>query len=266
MKNILLLFIAVLITGTAAAQKNFEGEITHRLHASAEDKPDAELKVLFGPHALRLRFKEKELYDKDEVIVLFDSAAYYTLLTATKTYKKKALSLKPELAYQKNKTIAGYSTTAFLEESNSLNQLLGGYMMMHSSVFYLADSLQYEIPPGFGGNPVFSAVHNNKIVLGATIVMQAGFSEAADGDKNKITLTAEAIDIKPMHFPDSLFTIPADYSDGKNAVSDNAVYDTTYAAVDTAIIEKPVKKAAKKPVKPTGKKAGNQPAAIRRKQ
>ena len=43
---------------------------------------------------------EKELYDKDEVIVLFDFACFYTFVTATKTYKKH-FRLKPELVYQK---------------------------------------------------------------------------------------------------------------------------------------------------------------------
>ncbi len=266
MKKIIPALCCILSFTTLNAQKNFEGEITYKLHATAEDKPDAELKVLFGTNAIKIRFKEKETYDSNELLVLFDSAAQYNISPESNTYKKKALILKQPAAFSPAKTIAGYHTTGVLQESNSLGQLLGSFMMMSNSVFYVADSLHYTVPAQFGPNPVFASVQNNKIVLGAEIVMQSGFEESADTLRYKTVITAEAIDIKPMHFDNNIFSIPAGYVESKYTQTEMPVMDTAAVAVDTAVISKPLKKTAKKPVKPAGKKTSSPPAAIRRKQ
>lgn len=266
MKKIIAALLGILTCSALTAQKNFEGEITYKLHASGEDKPDAELKILFGTNALKLRFKERENYEGNELLVLFDSAAQYTLNPDNRTYKKKALVLKQAVTFSPAKTIAGYSTTGVPQEGNSLGQLLGSFMMMGNSVFYVADTLFYHIPQKFGPNPVLSAIQQNKIVLGAEIMMQSGFYETGDTARYKTIITADAIEVKPMHFDDTVFVIPSGYTDSKYTETEIRMADSAAVAVDTAVIPKPVKKGVKKPSKPTGKKPVSQPAAIRRKQ
>lgn len=266
MKRTITVIACLIIVGAALAQKNFEGEITYKLHATAEDKPDAELKILFGPKAMKLRFKEKEDYDKNELLVLFDSAAQYTLNTENKTYKKRILTLRSEPSFIKNKNIAGYSTTGIINERNSISQLASEFMTMGNSIFYLADTLYYTIHSYFGPDPVLSAIQNNKIVLGAEIMMQTGTYEMTDASKNKNIITAEAIEVKPMHFADNMFSLPADYTSNINSTYEEPVADSAMAVMDTVAAPKPIKKSVKKPAKPVEKKTNNQPAAIRRKQ
>lgn len=266
MKRTIAVIACLIIAGAAPAQKNFEGEITYKLHASAEDKPDAELKILFGPKAMKLRFKEKEDYDKNELLVLFDSAAQYTLNTENKTYKKRILTLRNEPSFIKNKNIAGYSTTGILNERNSISQLASEFMSIGNSIFYLADSLYYAIPSYFGPDPVLSAIQNNKIVLGAEITMQTSTYEIADAGKDKNIITAEATEVKPMYFDNNIFSLPADYTSNINSTYDEPVLDSAMAVMDTVAIPKPIKKGVKKPARPAPEKTGSQPAAIRRKQ
>jgi hypothetical protein len=89
MRSLILMLVTLCITSAAIAQKDFRGEIIYKLHASGDNKPDAELKVLFGNNKLKLQFKEKETYEDDALVVLLDSGATYTVKPSDKTYKKK---------------------------------------------------------------------------------------------------------------------------------------------------------------------------------
>jgi hypothetical protein len=268
MKKTIIVFVCMFLGAVTFAQKNFEGEIIYKLHANGEDKPDAELKILFGHNKLKLRFKEKEKYDRDELLVVLDSAAYYTLNTENKTYTKKPLQLRRPLKEAQAKNIGGYATTAVPLEGNNLNTLLGSFVAGGTSVFYVADSLFYAIPSAFEGNPVLLAIQKNRIVLGAEIVMQSGMYETYDTTKKQTTITAEAINIKPVLYDETVFIIPGNYVDSKNNLYDYAATDTATVTVDSAAVTAPyqLKKTVKKPVKPAKKKAASQPAAIRRKQ
>jgi len=274
MKILFLILTAICITVTASAQKNFQGEITYKLHAENEDKPDAELKIIFGSNKLKIRFKEKEDYDNDELIIRLDSAATYTINREAKNFKKKMLVFSSPVQAAGKKTVAGYSTTPTLTENTWLGSLFGGAGTTSSTTLYIADSLYYYIPAAFTGNMEFAMVQKNKIVLGAEIQIRTGANEMSDpAVKTGFLITAEAIDIKPMEVSDDVFAIPADFTDRKNIVYDDsaaiapAVADTAYPVAVDSVVTAPKKTTAKKaPAKPVKSKTTVKPAAVRRKE
>ncbi len=270
MKQLFLILTALFICGIVSAQKNFEGTITYRLHATTGDKPDAELKVLFGIKKLKLLFKENETYDKDALVVLLDSATVYTVNFSEKTFKKATLSLTSPAQKPEKKLINGYSTTPFMPENTGLGNLLGGMLGSSSVIFYVADSLHYTIPAAYIGNKELLIIQKNKIVLGAEIQIVSTFGEFTDSaSRSPNIVTAEAIDIKPMTINESEFFIPADFVDRKDMVYTEPV-DSTVAVVDTVAVaapptpaKKPVKK---KPAKPAPRKSASTPKAAIRKE
>ena len=267
MKQLFLILTAICITCLANAQKNFQGEITYRLHASGETKPDAELKVSFGINKLRLLFKEKEEYDKEELIVLLDSATVVTLNRDDKTFRKKTLIIKPALKKSVKKSIAGYATTPLQPDDNGITKLLGG-LGTTTSIFYLADSLYYFIPDIFMGNMELMMVQKNKIILGADISTSKGYYETTDPGGKTDLITIEAINVKDMPVNDNEFRIPADFEDlAKRVYAPVEDSFATPAVVDTTIAVKPVKKPAKKkPVNPAKPASTNKTSAVRRKE
>ena len=258
MKRIILLLLTLFMANFITAQQNFQGVITYNLHESIKNKPDAILKIYFGTNKIKMRFKEKEDYDKEEIIVLLDSAAKYIVNTETKTYRKKILSVSIPKQYQK-KIIEGYNTTLFKNENNGLESLFGGSMEKTNVVFYLADSLYYTIPAAFADNAELVAIQKNKIVLGADIEFKAGAYDVSDSSIKDDVIKVEAIEIKPMKISDDEFNIPADYVSKMNndyePLTDSIAVDKM-PVEDTAVIKYPEKRnAAKKPVKPN--KSGN---------
>jgi hypothetical protein len=268
MKQLFLILTTVIISSIVSAQKNFEGSITYRLHASTGDKPDAELKVLFGIKKLKLLFKENEAYDKDVLIVLLDSAAVYTVNFSEKTFKKSTLTLVSPEKRPEKKIINGYNTSPFMPENTGLGNLLGGMLGSSNVIFYIADSLHYTIPAAFIGNKELLIIQKNKIVLGAEIQIVSPFKELTDSaSKGDNIVTAEAVDIRPMAINENEFFIPADFVDRKNMVY--PVSEDTVAVVDTVVVTPPppaVKPVKKKPVKPVSPKTKSTPKAAIRKE
>lgn len=268
MKQFFLIVITFFISGIISAQKNFEGTITYRLHANTGDKPDAELKVLFGVKKLKLLFKEKDEYEAEALVVLLDSALVYKINMTEKTFKKTTLTLTAPGKKIEKKLINGYSTTPFLPENTGLGNLLGGMLGSSNVIFYVADSLHYPIPAAFIGNKELLVIQKNKIVLGAEIQLVSSFNEFADNaSKENNIITAEAIEIKTMSISENEFFIPADFVDRKDMVY--PVYEDTVAVADTvAVVPSPpaVKPAKKKPLKPVTPKSGSTPKAAIRKE
>lgn len=271
MKKPLIFLFLLFIIGVANAQKNFQGEITYRLHASMGEKEDAELKILFGHNRLKLRFKEKEEYEKEELFVLIDSAAMFTVNSQTKTYSKKMLHVyTPSTKQYSKRSFAGYSSTPLTPESNGKGSVLGGLIGKSNIVFYLADSFYYNIPNALVGNQELIAIQNNKIVLGADIYTTDPFTEAQDSSTNKANIiTVEAIEIRPMTVSDAEFNIPADYID-KKSISYEPVEDSLAVKIpeiDTvAVAPPPVKMVPQKPVKSKKPKTAVKPAGLKRKE
>lgn len=267
----LFFILATLFTGNITfAQKNFEGSVTYRLHSSAGEKPDAELKVLFGKMKLKAMFKEREEYDKDVLVIRFDSAAVYNVNYEEKTFRKNALMLTMPLQKPEKKTISGYSATPVRPENTGLNSLLGGMLGTSSVIFYLADSLYYYIPAAFTGNKELLMVQQNKVVLGADIQIVNAFSDLGDSSAKKPNLvTVEAIDIKPMVTDENEFLIPADFTDGRDMVypaTEEKIEDSVVAVTDTAMPAPPaIKNIKKKPAKPAAPKSKTSAKAPARK-
>ena len=273
MKKLLIILFSVFIVAAVNAQKNFQGEITYRLHASTGEKEDAELKILFGANKLKLRFREKEKYEKEELLVFLDSAATFTLNREAKNYSKKMLLVNtPSTKQFSKRPFAGYPSTPFVPENNGLGNILGGLIGKSDVVFYLADSLYYNIPVAFAGNQELIAVQKNKIVLGAEINFTDRFGEAEDSTTQKTSLiTVEAIEIKPMVIDEAEFAIPADYVDRKSIVyapvEDSLEVKGSGTVLDTvAVAPAPMKIVPKKPVKSNKTKTTTKPNGLKRKE
>lgn len=273
MKQSLIILLSLFIVVVANAQKNFQGEITYRLHASTGEKEDAELKILFGANKLKLRFREKEEYEKEELFVLLDSAATFTVNREAKTFTKKMLLANtPSTKQFSKRSFAGYLSTPLIPENNGLGNMLGGLMGKSDVVFYLADSLYYNVPVAFTGNQELIAIQKNKIVLGAEINFSDRFDQIEDSLTKKSSLiTVEAIEIKPMVIDEAEFSIPADYVDKKSIVyapvEDSLEVKPDEVVVDTvAIAPPPVKIVPKKPVKSNKTKTTTKPNGLKRKE
>ncbi|HMI77702.1 MAG TPA: hypothetical protein VK484_02865 [Ferruginibacter sp.] len=267
MKRYLIILISFFITAAIHAQKNFQGEITYRLHANVETKPDAELKILFGDNKLKLRFKDKEEYDKEYLLVLFDSAAVFIINQESKTFSKTFLNSTPVKQFQK-RSFSGYAATPVSQENNGLSSLLGGMSGSSNIVFYLADSLYYHIPPAFANNKELIVVQKNKIVLGAEISIKSEYNEMPDDTVRPGNLiTVEAIEVRPTTINEDEFRIPTDYINREN-ISYEPVADTAVLmGIDTVVVSPPTqKKASKQPAKPNKPKSSQKSSAIKRKE
>ncbi|MGG9964621.1 hypothetical protein [Ferruginibacter sp. SUN106] len=238
MKVFFLILTTLCITAFVHAQKDFRGEIIYKLHASGDEKTDAELKVLFGERKIKLFFKEGQEYEQNALLVLLDSGAVYTLSAADKMFKKKLLITNLPLPAPQKKTISGYTTTPFQPEKNGLSGLYTRLLGSSNATFYLADSLTYFIPEKYRGNMELVNIQQGRIVLGAELQMTNPPSEEEfnSGTTSNQVITVEAVSIKPMPIDENEFIIPADYTDRKNiSFEPPVIVDTTAAMVDSAV-------------------------------
>jgi len=273
MKHLFWILTLLCTSSIVSAQKNFEGSVTYRLHSNQGEKPDAELKVLFGTRKLKVMFKEKDEYEKEALVINLDSAAVYNVNFEEKTFKKTTLILTGPAQKPEKKLINGYSTTPLLPENTGLGGLLGGMLGTSNIIFYLADSLYYHIPGAFTGNKELLMIQQNRIVLGADIQIINPFSELADSSSKKNNIiTAEAIDIKPGAIDENEFLIPVDFVNRKDMVypvTEEKVAEDTMVVVDTVPVAppSPAKKAVKKkPAKPGAPKSKSATKATLRKE
>lgn len=267
MRKYPLILLALCLSLQLAAQKNFQGEITYQLHSSSNPEQDANLKIIFGNNKLKMRFKEKEDYDKADLLVFIDSAVSYTVNSENKTFTRKALQLFSTARATEKKTYFGYSATPYSPEYSPVAGLVGSFSDVTTADFYLADSLFYYIPPTLTGNQELVAIQKNRIVLGMIIQLKSKYADSGTTQAEQL-VTAEAIEIKPYIPAESEFIIPADYKDGREAIMSPVTDTATTVVVDTAYrYTPPVKKGApKKAAKP--KSGGSKPKtqAIKRKE
>jgi hypothetical protein len=261
----LLLFVwsIALVLSHANAQKPFEGIIVYKLHNSAEEKQDAELTALFGKNSIRLRFKENENYDKEEVLINLDSGKVFTLNSTEKTYRvKKLVSTDFSAADLSSKKIAGYETTAVdMSHQSIAGSLFGGGKL----VLYKANDLYFPVPEKYSTNPELVIVSQNKIVLGAVLKYNKKtlmYDENEDDDtlQDMPIITVDAISVKLMNLPTEDFIIPSDYA--KYSYNDFSVADSAIAMVDSTAwmmdsvataLPPPPPPPAKAPAKPKSK-------------
>ncbi len=254
MKKILFVLLAVFTGIVANAQKAFEGKVVYNLHASNDDKGDAELTVYFAPNRIRLSFKEKAEPDPKYILINLDSGKIYTINMEDKEFKVKKL-VQSEIQPTVSRTILGYKTSSVIPEQGGISGLMGGIFGRSSAVFYVSDSLVFNIPAIYANNPELLVVNKGHIVLGASVNFKGGIYEEAEEDstaKGNI-ITIEAKEVTPMmtnkadlEIPDG-FTLRIPKTDPVStiAVSTEAFDTTILAAVDTT----PYPKQAKPPVK-----------------
>ena len=91
MRN-LITAITLFIAGSCFAQQRFEGTIVYKFH-SEQEKKDGKITIVFGSNAVRLKVEALDDPDQnsDEVLIRFDSAKIYTILTKEKRFWDKRL-------------------------------------------------------------------------------------------------------------------------------------------------------------------------------
>lgn len=244
------------------AQKPFQGTIIYSLYATGDEK-NAELTAMFTTNKVKLKLKEKEVFDKTYVIIDLDSGKVFTLNTENKTYKVTRLVEQDLQVSTEQKTIAGFSTVASQINSTGkmgiLSQIIGG-----SATLYTSKDLYFPVHQKFAGNPELIFINNNHIVLGARIKINRSFDEEENEldtlSHRLITVEAQLVATTPVNKEE--FLIPMDYSLKKKQIYD---YDDSYATdtavmmmdslistqVDTTIIgKKPAIKSKTKPATP----------------
>lgn len=234
MKKIYLLFASLLLAACLHAQTAFEGIITYKLKNFTENGDDAELKVYFGKNALRLKFREKEFFNMEELVVRIDSGKTYTLNTTHKTYFGRPLFIaKPPVVRADEKTIAGYKTQSEERIAFSVSTVLGDRFRASQLLSYTAPELFFPVPDSLRINPEFLVVHNNHIALR----LEARFAKTFDiSDDRAESFTMEAVEVIPMTVPSADFMIPpAGYTEDRRFAADDYMMDSLAVVVDTVV-------------------------------
>jgi hypothetical protein len=253
-------FVFVLLLNSAHAQQVFQGSIVYTIKAPQE-KQDAELLILYGPNKIKLKFKDKEDYDKTYLVVDLDSSKFYTVNGDSKTFESKKLAEIPTEQTLTQKTIAGYNTTPVNLNSSGLGVL--GFS--GSGTFFTAPDLYYPVPQKHVGIPELIMIQNNHIVLGAELKMAVpgmGSNQLPDSIADKMKITVQAIKVTPQNIDLAEFTIPNDFTlQNKNyfSMTDTAyngedsiaMYTDSVMIADTVAIPPPPKKKTNTGSKPS---------------
>jgi hypothetical protein len=234
MKKFYLLFASFLLAASLQAQTPFEGIITYKLKGITDHGDEAELKVYFGKNVLRLKFRDKEFFDKEELVVKIDSGKTYTLNTKAKTYFGRPLfRAKPAVVKADEKTIAGYKTQAGESMAFSISSVLGERFRANQVVAYTAPDLYFPVPDSLRINPEFLVIHDNHIALR----LEARFAREFDiTDTRSESFTMEAVEVIPMTVPTADFMIPpAGYTEDRRFMADDYPADSVAVMVDTVV-------------------------------
>lgn len=262
MKAIFLIAFALLLN-SVRAQQPFQGTIVYVLH-TPQEKTDPELTILYGPNKIKVKFKEKEDYDKTYLLIDLDSGKFYTINTDTKTFQVKKLTEAGSTeTVATSKTIAGYKTNPVNVTSSGFGGLVG---FSGTTVLYAASDLYYPIPKKHAGIPQLVMINDNHIVLGAEIKLGLpGMNEEVpDSISQQMNVTVEAKKVEPQALDLVEFSIPLDFTRQSNnyySMTDTAyittdstmMYDTTMMA-DTVAVPTPKTKTPAKTKSPTPKK------------
>lgn len=234
MNKFYLAFAGLLLAASLYAQTPFEGIITYKLKNFTDNGNDAELKVYFGKNVLRLKFRENEFFDKEELVVLIDSGKTYSLNTSHKTYFSRPLFVaKQPVVKADEKSIAGYKTQAGERMAFSISSVLGERFRANQVVSYTAPDLYFPVPDSFRINPEFLVVHDNHI----TLRLEARFAKTFDiNDARSESFAMEAVEVLPMTLPSDDFLVPpVGYTEDRRFASDDYAMDSMAIMVDTVV-------------------------------
>lgn len=233
--------IAVVLSLSVHAQKDFEGSIKYRVIGKSPEPDDKkndnnEIRIYFTPGKILIR--QTEGINKDDLLIIFDSAKVYMLDRNEKTYTVKRLRQRKSTPVLAKETILGYSATP-ISPVGPMASVTGGF-----NIWY-ADSLFFHIPPGFEGNEELMMVYNNKIMLKAVMTMtiesysynEWGDDAPSDTTRMDDSFSITAVEIKQGGIAPADFVIPNDYSKQNlysNIDSVTTVADTTII-IDSAV-------------------------------
>jgi hypothetical protein len=263
MKKYLLLCFFIGCIVTTNAQQNFEGEITYR--TKIENEKDEELKIFFGVNKIKIIFYGMGGEESDKVTIIFiDSAATFDVSKINHSYKKKLLNTSKPNNFATSKLICGLDTKAVQAEPNLITTLLGNFLKIENTTYYLSDKLIYNVPSKYINNAELAMLQGNKIILGLNVnMLEDSFNKI---DSAKKIISVEAVSVKPMHIADTVFAIPANYNDEDN-VTNATKEDATKEAIKEDEPIQPRVADVKLPLKkPATKRTKNKPTANKRKQ
>ncbi|MFN8243848.1 MAG: hypothetical protein U0X40_07305 [Ferruginibacter sp.] len=268
MKKIILLPLLCFSLLTLTAQKDFHGEIIYNIHSSLGDKSDATLNIIFGENRVRLRFKENDEYDKEELLIKLDSGLSYAINYRDSSFRKRKMARFPETVVPGKRIIAGYGTSPVSTANNGLSIAMSSFAEISSQVAYVSDSLFYHIPASLAGNTELMAVLDNRIVLGLTISRSEKDKEDDAPGQLKEAFVATAVSVNAYEPAAENMEVPASFTDRRNN-SSTAVDSVSTTPVPDTVISKPRKTQPKKsPVssKPRPAAGKTKPAAQRPKE
>ena len=231
MKKLILVFsmLAGFIGGYA--QQRFEGTIQYSQTSKATDRDKApDLTVRFGKNAIRVT-AIRDNRELDDLLIRLDSGMMYTLKRDEKTFKAK-----PLISTESNRDFVGPTEIAG-HKVNTFNLADAGYSVLNAVMakigkvwLFPSKELYYPVPVKYLQNMELCMIHENKIVLGISIIDQLkSFSDSATSD----TLTIQAISVTPQILADAVFEVPKDYTAYVEPVYDEML-DSVAVAVDSA--------------------------------
>ena len=174
---------------------------------------DAELLILYGPNKIKLKFKEKEDYDKTYLLIDLDSSKFFIVNNDEKTFQAKKLNEKINEENLPSKAIAGYATNPVnVSGAPGLSSIFG---VAGTTVFFTAPDLYFPVPKKHAGIPELTMIQNDHIVLGAEIKMISPemSDKVPDSILQKMKVLVEATKIASQIFDKTEFSIPVDFKE-----------------------------------------------------
>jgi hypothetical protein len=206
--KLIFLLPCILLVGSIHAQQIFHGSIVYKYHFP-QINDATEITVFYGPNKIKVKFNEKEDYDKSYTLIDLDSGKIFTVNTETKTF----FSRKLNEAYTKQpsitKTIAGYKTNS-VNVKNSAFGSSGLFSPTSTTVLFSASDLYYPVPEKYAGIPELIMIQNSHIVLGVEQNLEPA-EEISDSIKQQTSVTIEAIKINAEQINMAEFSIPPDF-------------------------------------------------------
>lgn len=224
--------IFVFILNSVHAQQVFQGSVVYNLHVPQE-KNDAELLILYGPNKIKIKFKEKEDYDKTYLLIDLDASKFFIVNSDEKTFQIKRLAEKITEENLPSKTIAGHTTIPVsMSSATGLGAIFG---VSGTTVLFTAPDLYFPIPKKHAGIPELTMIQDDHIVLGADISMgsQNMGDKLPDSILQLMKVSVEATRITPEVFNTAEFSIPLDFKEQITIKENEAdlrglVTDSTY--------------------------------------
>jgi hypothetical protein len=243
----------ILLVGGIHAQQIFHGSIVYKYHI-AQLPYAPEVTVIYGQNKIKVKFKEKEEYDKVYFLIDLDSGKSFTINEATKTFFARELIDTTTAEQPITKTIAGHKANRVKLKNQGFSKF--GVWFSGDIILFTASDLYYPVPEKFVGIPELIMIQDNHIVLRAEQNLEPG-EGMSDSIKQQASLAIEAIKINEEQINMAEFSIPADFTKRTRWIGSDSIITVTDTVYSQEIFEippppPPKKKTESKP--PTPKK------------